>query len=69
VDEFAVVPARPGAPAKVAAAIGNYEALAIRLDVTSPQDAQAAVAAAVAKCGRIVVLVNNAGNFAWLKTA
>jgi NAD(P)-dependent dehydrogenase (short-subunit alcohol dehydrogenase family) len=50
--------------AKVAAAVGDHESLlAIKLDVTRPQDAQAAVEAAVAKCGRIDVLVNNAGNF------
>lgn len=50
--------------AKVAAAIGDRGTLlAIKLDVTSPQDAQTAVEAAVAKFGRIDVLVNNAGNF------
>ena len=50
--------------AKVAAAVGDHDnLLAIKLDVTRPQDAQAAVEAAVAKFGRIDVLVNNAGNF------
>lgn len=50
--------------AKVAAALGNHDALAIvKLDVTRPDDAVAAVAAAVTKFGRIDVLVNNAGNF------
>jgi NAD(P)-dependent dehydrogenase (short-subunit alcohol dehydrogenase family) len=37
--------------------------LAIRLDVTRPEDAQTVVEAAVAKFGRIDVVVNNAGNF------
>ena len=50
--------------AKVTAAVGDHDnLLAIKLDVTRPQDAQAAVEAAVAKFGRIDVLVNNAGNF------
>ena len=49
---------------KVAATVGEHDnLLAIKLDVTRPQDAQAAVEAAVAKFGRIDVLVNNAGNF------
>ena len=51
-------------PAKVAAAVGDHDKLlAIKLDVTRPQDAQAAVDAAVARFGRIDILVNNAGNF------
>jgi NAD(P)-dependent dehydrogenase (short-subunit alcohol dehydrogenase family) len=50
--------------AKVAVAVGDHHnLLAIKLDVTLPQDAQAAVEAAVAKFGRIDILVNNAGNF------
>jgi len=50
--------------AKVTAAVGDHDnLLAIKLDVTRPQDAQEAVEAAVAKFGRIDVLVNNAGNF------
>ncbi|HXE49741.1 MAG TPA: SDR family NAD(P)-dependent oxidoreductase, partial [Ramlibacter sp.] len=51
-------------PGKVAAAIGPHDdLLAVKLDVTRPEDAQAAIAAAVAKFGQIDVLVNNAGNF------
>ena len=50
--------------AKVAAAVGDHDnLLAVSLDVTRAQDAQAAVEAAVAKFGRLDVLVNNAGNF------
>lgn len=49
---------------KVAAAVGNHDdVLAVKLDVTRPDDAKAAVEAAVGKFGRIDVLVNNAGNF------
>jgi NAD(P)-dependent dehydrogenase (short-subunit alcohol dehydrogenase family) len=51
-------------PRKVAAAVGDLnDLLSIKLDVTRPEDAQAAVEAAVGKFGRIDVLVNNAGNF------
>ncbi|MHA7685450.1 SDR family oxidoreductase [Cupriavidus sp. PET2-C1] len=51
-------------PGKVTAAIGDHDdLLAIKLDVTRPEDAQVAIAAAVGKFGRIDVLVNNAGNF------
>jgi NAD(P)-dependent dehydrogenase (short-subunit alcohol dehydrogenase family) len=51
-------------PAKVEAAVGRHDnLLAVRLDVTRPEDAVAAVEAAAAKFGRIDILVNNAGNF------
>lgn len=50
--------------AKIEAMLGaSANLLAVKLDVTNPGDAQAAVEAAVAKFGRIDVLVNNAGNF------
>jgi NAD(P)-dependent dehydrogenase (short-subunit alcohol dehydrogenase family) len=49
-------------PAKVTAAIGHHDdLLAIKLDVTRLEDAQAAVTATVTKFDRIDVLVNNAG--------
>ena len=49
---------------KVAAAIGQHDdLLAVKLDVTNLDDAHGAVNAAVARFGRIDVLVNNAGNF------
>jgi NAD(P)-dependent dehydrogenase (short-subunit alcohol dehydrogenase family) len=49
---------------KVSSAIGEHEdLLAVRLDVTDSADAEAAVAAAVDRFGRMDVLVNNAGNF------
>jgi NAD(P)-dependent dehydrogenase (short-subunit alcohol dehydrogenase family) len=51
-------------PKRVTAAIGAHDdLLAVKLDVTNPDDAKAAAQAAVDKFGRIDVLVNNAGNF------
>jgi NAD(P)-dependent dehydrogenase (short-subunit alcohol dehydrogenase family) len=52
-------------PHAVAEAVGAADdLLAVKLDVTSPADAEAAVQAAVDRFGGICVLVNNAGNFA-----
>jgi NAD(P)-dependent dehydrogenase (short-subunit alcohol dehydrogenase family) len=51
-------------PTAVTKAVGvSDDLLAVKLDVTSPADAQAATQAAVERLGRIDVLVNNAGNF------
>jgi NAD(P)-dependent dehydrogenase (short-subunit alcohol dehydrogenase family) len=49
---------------KVAAAVGESpDLLVVKLDVTKPADAEAAVRAALDRFGRIDVLVNNAANF------
>src|SRR6185295_17281872 len=53
----------PDAVAKAIGAGKSDDLLVVKLDVTKPDDAQAAVAAATARFGRIDVLVNNAGNF------
>src|SRR5215218_10260631 len=52
-------------PEAVEQALGGAQddVLVVKLDITSPADAQAAVLAAVERFGRIDVLVNNAGNF------
>jgi NAD(P)-dependent dehydrogenase (short-subunit alcohol dehydrogenase family) len=52
-------------PSTVTKALGNSENLlvAAKLDVTSTQDAEAAVQAAVDRFGGVDVLVNNAGSF------
>src|SRR5688500_10263473 len=51
-------------PDAVAAAVGESDGLlAVKLDVTSTQDAEAAVQAAVDRFGGIDVLVNNAASF------
>jgi NAD(P)-dependent dehydrogenase (short-subunit alcohol dehydrogenase family) len=51
-------------PQAAAKAVGAHEdLLPVKLDVTSPADAEAAVAASLARFGRIDVLINNAANF------
>src|SRR5215204_584474 len=48
----------------VTRAVGEAEdLLVVKLDITSPEDAEAAVQAAVDRFGRINVLINNAANF------
>ena len=59
----AVVATARNAP-KVAQVLGEHEnLLAVSLDITDPDAAEAATQAAVDRFGRIDVLVNNAGNF------
>jgi NAD(P)-dependent dehydrogenase (short-subunit alcohol dehydrogenase family) len=51
-------------PEAVTRAVGDADDLiVVRLDVTKPQDAEAAARAALDRFGSIDVLVNNAGNF------
>lgn len=51
-------------PQKVIEAVGAHnDLLVLKLDVNEPDDADAAVQAALQHFGRIDVLVNNAGNF------
>lgn len=58
--DFAVATARkPDALSFKGTSSNNY--LAVKLDVTEPQDIQSAFAAALDKFGRIDVVVNNAG--------
>lgn len=50
--------------ARVTSAVGpSSELLSVKLDITSPTEAEAATKAAIERFGRIDVLVNNAANF------
>jgi NAD(P)-dependent dehydrogenase (short-subunit alcohol dehydrogenase family) len=49
---------------KVEQAVGkSADLLVVKLDITSPSDARSAVGEAIARFGRVDVLVNNAANF------
>ena len=51
-------------PEQVSSALGDHpDLLALRLDITSEAEAEAAAVATVERFGRVDVLVNNAGNF------
>ncbi|GGJ43864.1 SDR family oxidoreductase [Deinococcus roseus] len=51
-------------PERIRAALGDHQdLLTVPLDVTRPEDAQAAVEATLDRFGQLDVLVNNAGNF------
>ena len=51
-------------PGKVARALGeSANLLVVKVDITSPADAEAAVKAAIERFGRLDVLVNNAASF------
>jgi NAD(P)-dependent dehydrogenase (short-subunit alcohol dehydrogenase family) len=62
-DGHAVVATARNADAVTAALSQHDGLLAVKLDVTDPAAAGAAVQAAVERFGRLDVLVNNAGNF------
>lgn len=59
VGEYVVATARD--PGTLSALEGNGKLMTARVDVTNPDELSAAVAAGVARFGRIDVLVNNAG--------
>jgi NAD(P)-dependent dehydrogenase (short-subunit alcohol dehydrogenase family) len=60
---FAVVATGRNTDAVTKAVGKSNDLLVVKLDVTSPAEAEAAARAAVERFGRIDVLVNNAGNF------
>src|ERR1700731_2757094 len=60
---YAVVATGRNASAVEKAVGSDGDLLTVRLDVTTPADAEAATGATVDRFGRIDVLVNNAGNF------
>src|SRR4051812_35452635 len=60
---YAVVATGRDTTAVTKAVGASSQLLVVKVDVTRPEDAKAAAAAAVERFGRIDVLVNNAGNF------